>query len=145
MPELEKVKPIMALTISQPFASMIATGEKWVENRTWPSKYRGPLAIHAGKGSQYLDKSELSRFDTGCIVAVGELVACVTRESLGRVYPNQKIYVGGSLTADEILKHDHTEGPWCWILQDVLRFDEPIPCRGAQGLWKWQPPPAPHL
>lgn len=39
-----------ALTISQPYASLIARGEKFVENRRWPTPYRGPLAIHAGKG-----------------------------------------------------------------------------------------------
>lgn len=45
-----------ALTISQPFASLIASGEKWIENRIWYTSYRGPLAIHAGKGLQYLSR-----------------------------------------------------------------------------------------
>jgi len=48
-----------ALTISQPYASLIASGEKWVENRTWATRYRGPLAIHAGRGTQYLSRDEL--------------------------------------------------------------------------------------
>jgi len=52
-----------ALTISQPYASLIASGEKWVENRSWPTGYRGPLAIHAGKGTQYLDRRELAEID----------------------------------------------------------------------------------
>ena len=66
-----------ALTISQPYASLIANGEKWVENRTWETKYRGPLAIHAGKGTQYLTRRELATYLSGCIIAVAELVACV--------------------------------------------------------------------
>lgn len=33
-----------ALTMSQPFASMIANGTKWIENRVWPTSYRGPIA-----------------------------------------------------------------------------------------------------
>ena len=44
-----------ALTVSQPYASMIGP-EKWVENRRWYTPYRGRLAIHAGKGTQYLTR-----------------------------------------------------------------------------------------
>ena len=39
---------IKALTIKQPWASAIAFGDKRVENRSWPTAYRGLLAIHAG-------------------------------------------------------------------------------------------------
>ncbi len=53
---------IKALTISQPYASLIASGEKWIENRTWPTAHRGKLAIHAGVGTQYLNKSELAKY-----------------------------------------------------------------------------------
>lgn len=37
-----------ALTVRQPWASLIALGVKTVETRSWSTKYRGPLAIHAG-------------------------------------------------------------------------------------------------
>ena len=37
-----------ALTIRQPWASLIAAGVKTIETRSWSTKYRGPLAIHAG-------------------------------------------------------------------------------------------------
>lgn len=37
-----------ALTIRQPWASLIAHGVKTIETRSWSTKYRGPLAIHAG-------------------------------------------------------------------------------------------------
>lgn len=38
-----------ALTIRQPWAALIAAGVKTIETRSWPTKHRGPLAIHAGK------------------------------------------------------------------------------------------------
>lgn len=34
-----------------------------------------------------------------------------------------------------IAGHVHVEGPWCWVLSDVVRLREPIPWKGAQGLW----------
>ena len=37
-----------ALTIQQPWASVITMGVKTIETRSWSTKYRGPLAIHAG-------------------------------------------------------------------------------------------------
>ena len=37
-----------ALTIRQPWASLIAAGVKTIETRSWSTRYRGPLAIHAG-------------------------------------------------------------------------------------------------
>lgn len=38
-----------ALTLHQPWASLIALGHKRIETRSWSTPYRGPLAIHAGK------------------------------------------------------------------------------------------------
>lgn len=38
-----------AITIKQPWATLIALGEKRFETRSWQTKYRGPIAIHAGK------------------------------------------------------------------------------------------------
>lgn len=131
---------IKALTISQPYASLIASGEKWVENRRWPTKYRGPLAIHAGKGKQYLNTEELKEYPTGCVIAVVELTACV---NLVQAKYQVGISNGGllldrdsgtSLTIQDMLSHDHTEGPFCWVLENVQEI-EPFPYRGAQGLW----------
>jgi hypothetical protein len=37
-----------ALTVIQPWAWLIIHGGKTIENRVWPTAYRGPLLIHAG-------------------------------------------------------------------------------------------------
>lgn len=37
-----------ALTLHQPWASLIALGVKTIETRSWSTKYRGRIAIHAG-------------------------------------------------------------------------------------------------
>ena len=134
-----------ALTISQPFAELIANGDKFVENRSWPTRYRGPLAIHAGKGKQYLSAKDLADYDTGAIVAVGELAACFELAELERDLsyggpPKSAVHRRGILShgkwfsAQEIVEHEHTEGPWCWVLTNVKRVD-PFPINGKQGLW----------
>lgn len=69
------------LTIKQPFASLIAEGYKEYEFRTWKTKYRGPLLIHAGLG---VDKEAMKRYEKlnlnypkGKIIAKVNLIDCL--------------------------------------------------------------------
>jgi activating signal cointegrator 1 len=126
-----------ALTISQPFASLIVSGAKFIENRGWPTNYRGELAIHAGKGTQYLDKSELLAYPTSCVVAVSKLAACVSLELIRTKAHSAERGIkipGTSRTWVEACEHPHAEGPWCWILEDIRAVFH-VPMRGKQGLW----------
>jgi hypothetical protein len=45
-----------ALTVQQPYAQLLAWGEKWFETRTWRTKYRGPVAIHAGRNGDKVQR-----------------------------------------------------------------------------------------
>lgn len=129
-----------ALTISQPFASMIMRGEKFVENRTWATNYRGQLAIHAGKGTQYLSYSELENYPTGRIIAVCQLVACVSLEEIKEACDDpsrrHELVPNTRLTWTDIEQHEHTEGPYCWILEDVQKVQY-VEVSGKQGLWSY--------
>jgi hypothetical protein len=126
---------VKALTVSQPFASLLASGDKWVENRTWGTSYRGELAIHAGKGSQYLSREELKQYPTGCVLAVGVLVACV---NLLDVVVDPKELEAASVDVTEFIAHEHTEGPWCWVFRLMTPLEKPVPAVGKQGLWEWE-------
>jgi hypothetical protein len=117
-----------ALTIGQPYAHLIATGQKPIENRTWFTNHRGLLAIHAGKSRDWLDSGEddVSMMAFGAIVAVARIVACLPK-------PDRVIPSWGRWT--HLIDHEHANGPWCWVLENVRRLNTPIACRGAQGLW----------
>jgi hypothetical protein len=140
-------KLVRALTISQPWADKIASGDKWVENRTWETPYRGVLAIHAGKGSRYLTASELRGYTRGAVVALARLVACVRlQDGSERVrgsarltaspHDAQELSAAG-LSLGHVLAHEYTEGPVCWVLRDVWLLAKPVPAAGAQGVWMW--------
>jgi len=126
-----------ALTICQPFAEMIARGDKLVENREWLTSYRGPLMIHAGKSRNWLDgetDDELAeefgrRIEFGAIVAHAQLVACL---HIDRIHAGEydKQYPW-------LMTHGHTNGTWCWVLEEVQRLPQAIPWKGAQGLWEY--------
>jgi len=109
-----------ALTVCQPYAHLIAIGEKRVENRTWRTNYRGPLAIHAGKSRDWLRPGdEFPGMAFGAFVAVCRLVDCCPVEQV---------------VAPSLLASGHVEGPVCWILTDVRRLSRIIPARGNPGL-----------
>lgn len=84
-----------AITIWQPWASLLAIGAKQYETRSWETKYRGPIAIHAAKkdpcnipllgleafeeaAKEELEKAGLAwcLLHTGSVIATAELVNC---------------------------------------------------------------------
>ena len=125
-----------ALTLTQPWASLVALGHKKVETRSWRTNYRGELAIHAAKG---YPKS--AREFASLEAAVGRLperiplsaVVCVVR--LVDVQPTAEaaFYLSGL----ERLLGDYSPGRFAWFLEMVEVFAEPIPATGALGLWEW--------
>ena len=125
-----------AITISQPYASLISNGIKFVENRTWETKYRGEIAIHSGKGTQYMTHKQMreNSLPFGTIVAFAQVQACVRRD-----WPDSRLsmMLPPWCSVWKFLDHEHTEGPWCWIIGDVRKLDDPIPAKGALGLWWW--------
>lgn len=126
-----------AITIKQPFASLIAAGLKEYEFRTWKTGYRGEVLIHAGKS---VDTEAMKRFEEygleyplGCILAKATLADCVKvtedfREELRR--KNGPVYAGTTEAAD-------WEG-YGFKLENVQRL-EPVYVNGMLGLWEYTP------
>ncbi|OPX46377.1 ASCH domain protein [Ruminiclostridium hungatei] len=151
-----------AITIWQPWASLIACGAKKYETRSWPTKYRGPIAIHAAaqkpssiretiryiidKVRAELGIIELDDLPRGCIIATAELIGCY------RVYDtldNGLHIVKCPNTAYDFDKVEYIprqeqsfgdwgEGRFAWELANVKMLPEPIPAKGQQGLWNWE-------
>ncbi len=101
-----------ALTVCQPYAHLIAVGVKPIENRTWPTSYRGELAIHAGLSREWLDAGD-------------------------ELPPRSEWGVAGGVRAPEAPQatSEHANGPWCFVLERVRRLRVPVPCRGYQQIW----------
>jgi hypothetical protein len=146
-----------ALTLTQPYATLIAIGAKRIETRNWSTRYRGPLAIHAGKGlgpvggerglvalcqndvfAQALEGRALP--PRGVIVAVCNLVGITNTEAVidgYRVHRSDRGHVICFSADSERDFGDYTPGRYAWLLADVRPVDPPIPATGRQGLWEW--------
>jgi hypothetical protein len=112
------------LTVRQPWAWLIIEGSKDIENRSWATKYRGPLLIHAG---QHIDKEDAEYYKqesaelglswpdplpTGCIIGMVDLVDVVTEH-----------------------ESQWFDGPYGWVLANPRYYVEPLPYKGRLGLY----------
>ena len=119
---------VPALTLRNPWARAITHHGKDVENRSWmPHDGVHSLMVHAGKGwdrwPDSVPQVPAEEVATSAIVAVADLAwACNTSRYRDRVVCRC--------------------GPWAvagqchWRLRNVVVLAEPVPCDGAQGLWR---------
>jgi hypothetical protein len=132
---------VKALTIIQPFAELIVSRAKRIENRHWFTLYRGPLAIHAGKATKYGGESvfDIAReygvnaksLHFGAIIGVVDMVDCVEVSCQDQLLIPQAAREKYPWMQD----HEHTEGPMCFVLENPRRLRDPISYRGQQGLF----------
>ena len=122
------------LTIKQPWATLIMQGDKRFEFRSWQTKYRGDLLIHAGKG---IDKDAMERLakylpkelSYGKILGKVKLVDCIKmspefKELL--LKENSDIYTKSSFKEN-----------YGWQVTDVEVFENPIDAKGHLSLWEY--------
>ena len=143
-----------AISLWQPYASLIAAGVKTIETRGWrpPSDLIGQrIAIHAAKAIETSDVRGRRRHDRiaaalndpeweknvprGAVVCTAILshAAMVTRlEQDGQM----AVLSGNLVVVDEWGDFNH--GRWLWFLRDVEPLDPPVPAIGHQGFWNWE-------
>lgn len=145
------VEPMRALTLTQPWATLVALGVKRVETRSWRTAYRGPIAIHAGRtmpcrsgqrlevGDWVVERyreglllrgpaGEMHRLPQGVVVATARLEHVRAVDELGGWPPEPERSFG-----------NYGPGRYAWLLGDVAPLREPLAAKGALGLWTWDP------
>lgn len=104
------MKLLKALSLKQPWANMVASGDKTIETRKWPTDYRGPLLIVSSKSPAIPP--------AGYALAIATLVDCRPMTS-----------------ADEIAAKCHFyQGAYAWVLRDVRRV-KPFLVHGRLGIY----------
>ncbi len=157
-----------AITLWQPWATLVALGAKKLETRPWHTNYRGPLAIHAAKHFRREDKAlcanepfystlrsagitQFSELPLGAVVAVAELTTTLYLLPPGKHWLDPEyavLYYHQCATygipphkdSDEFAFGNYAAGRCVWVLTNVRALPEPIPASGLQRLWKWTPP-----
>ncbi|WP_412990060.1 ASCH domain-containing protein [Pediococcus siamensis] len=126
-----------ALTISEPWASLIYAKEKHIETRSWETKYRGELFIHAGKTvNESLKELEVAMRKEihfpkenrqGNIIAKCELTDCVKidEDFIKEIKKNKREFISGI----------YKDGRFAWILDNIEPLKKNVPCSGHLRVW----------
>lgn len=142
-----------ALSVRQPWAWAIGYGQKTIENRSWATAYRGPLAIHAG--ARWDEDGAYDKRVLRALHAFGDRFDPPLRvERLGpktvRLLRDQQLTPGAIVAVVDVVgicfvcstAEQCRCGEWAAEGQDHWRFAnprplaQPVPCRGRLGLWE---------
>lgn len=149
-----------AITLYQPWASLIACGLKTTETRHWPPKpghVGRRMAIHAGRQAITTPRrlntetwdaiaalygpdwpNEMPR---GAVVATALLAGFYRVEQKNGSHLKLSGYPAPTPTINPDPYGDFTTGRWIWLFTDIESIDPPQPARGTLGIWNWQPQP----
>lgn len=121
------------LTIKQPWASLIVSGYKKYEFRSWKTKYRGKILIHAGMSLEktYIDKVKEYNLEyiKGAIIGEAEIMDCIlVDKNFDDYLKNENNIVYGK---------DHI-GSYAWKLDNIKKYKEPIYVKGKLSLWEYK-------
>ena len=123
-----------ALTIKEPWATLIIEGYKEYEFRSWKTNYRGKILIHAGKS---LESDQAKKFkdynleySCGEIIGEADLVDCikVTEEFDKELKKKNSLVYGNS---------GHAQN-YAWKLENIKKYEKKIKVNGKLGLWNYE-------
>ena len=125
-----------AITIKQPFATLIAEGLKEYEFRTWKTKYRGEILIHAGKG---IDKKAMERYrhlnldyPSGKIIAKATITDCIYIDEKMKKQLQEK----NPLVYHGIISKDSNWNGYGFKLENIKKVPN-IEINGKLSLWDY--------
>lgn len=144
------------LSVLQPWATLIVMGAKKIETRSWNTKYRGPLLIHASKGKKAggwelatvanqfgIKKPAFDDLPFGAIIGQANIIETASTNNLLPNLFNEPTITGDSkysflhLTEQEKAFGDYSPDRYGWLLADPFQFETPIPVKGNLGLWEY--------
>lgn len=146
-----RLEGLRALSLWEPWASLVAHGHKEWETRSWTTPQRCPLAIHASKTDKYageivrlfreagLPDEELDAFLKAVCQPTGHWpLGCITAiVRLENVLPTGA--VRHTLSRKEKTFGNYEDRRFAWRMTDRYLLKEPVPARGMQCLWQPSP------
>jgi activating signal cointegrator 1 len=141
-----------AITLTNPWATLVAIGEKRIETRSWSTPYRGPIAIHAAKdfpaecraltrdepflSALYVRHGRLTNnlWTLGGVVATARLTDVQYIASLNDV----RYLLDRYGAQDEYAFGNFQPGRYAWLLDHVEPLPKPIHAKGMLGVWEWE-------
>ena len=119
----------IALSIRQPWASLIVWGLKTIEVRSWSTDYRGQLFIHAAKTP---DEQAMKRFQIESPLPLGHIIGTVELIEVERFTPSTWNKLADAHLDIGVFAPDL----YAWHLTNSKPLANPVPYRGDRGLFR---------
>jgi len=137
-----------AITLTQPWASLVAFGAKKIETRSWHTSYRGELAIHAAKGWTAKDRALVEQepfkgalrsltvetMPLGEVVAVAEMRQCFIMTD-GPTEPLLLDLSIATVPEPERTFGGYERGRYAWMLDGARELPRSVRSRGKLGIY----------
>ena len=137
-----------AISLLQPYASLIVIGAKKFETRSWQTSYRGPLLIHASvkqpanyqafnyKKDPFFSKfiEDVYELPYGAIIGQVDLVSVIHTVDIVHA---TLFEMSKEMTDQERAFGDYTPGRFAWELSNPVQFEKPIPYKGSLSIWEF--------
>jgi activating signal cointegrator 1 len=132
---------LKALSLLQPWASLVVMGIKTIETRRWSTDYRGEMLIHASRGTAgniFASQLPFSKYFTDFSqLPFGEVIGSVLLTDIVRIASLQMNEgVMNRLTVEEKVFGDYTPGRYAWLFENPLKFEKTFSRRGSLYLWE---------
>ncbi|PJT19949.1 hypothetical protein CN884_19580 [Ochrobactrum sp. 30A/1000/2015] len=133
--------PQLALSVRQPWVHCIFHLGKPVENRTWNTRIRGTVCIHASKGmthDEYEDCRSLAYQIGQKDDATRELLLQHPVPALRSI---PRGFIVGTVDIVDVVRRSNDPwffGPYGFVLENPRLLEKPIPCIGALGFFDWR-------
>ncbi len=131
---------MQALTIREPWASLIVSTNKKFETRDWKRNYRGLLAIHSGKQSVPVEDYPLGLEEILDDLEITQNDLNNNKQKIIAIATLKEIHLMTDKFINEQTELERLTGFWepglyAWELTDIKPITQPIPARGMPGLW----------
>lgn len=153
---------MLAISLWQPWASLLVHGKKRVETRSYPvpksTEFPVVLAVHAAKqwnnGQRHTAFGEPFRsalrdlgygggkslgLPLGFVIGLVRVAGYYTTDWLVKGRPEVSLPGHGQLSTDELAFGDYSPGRYGWVCDEFRVLDRPVACRGHQKFFDWQP------
>lgn len=133
--------PQLALSVRQPWVHCTFYLGKPVENRTWSTKFRGTISIHASKGmtrDEYANGRQLANYIGMKDVKTASLLH---RHPMPSPTAIPRGFIVGAVDIVDVVGRSNDPwffGPYGFVLENPRLLETPIPCSGALGFFNWR-------
>lgn len=138
--EGQRVAEDKAITILQPWASLVVAGAKQYLTRWTSTSYRGKILIHAAGRRETIPEGlsslpaiieglggaqNFNNLPYGAIIGEAMLIDVCRAEDVA-AGEQEKVF------------GDFAAGRYAWKIADPVKYEEPLPCKGPAALWEYQ-------